>query len=62
MSVDEAFHLLGEPQGDDFGTSRDKAILEVFYGGGLRLAELAGLNLKDLELAAGRPPGLGQRS
>jgi integrase/recombinase XerC len=53
LSVDEAFHLLGEPQGDDFGNSRDKAILEVFYGGGLRLSELAGLNLKDLELASG---------
>jgi integrase/recombinase XerC len=53
LSVDEAFHLLGEPQGDDFGTSRDKAILEVFYGGGLRLAELAGLNLTNLELAQG---------
>ncbi len=53
LSVDEAFHLLGEPQGDDFGTSRDKAILEVFYGGGLRLSELAGLSLKDLELASG---------
>ena len=53
LSVDEAFHLLGEPQGDDFGNSRDKAILEVFYGGGLRLSELAGLSLKDLELAQG---------
>jgi integrase/recombinase XerC len=53
LSVDEAFHLLGEPQGDDFGTSRDKAILEVFYSGGLRLSELARLNLKDLDLALG---------
>jgi integrase/recombinase XerC len=53
LSVDEAFHLLSEPQGDDFGNSRDKAILEVFYGGGLRLSELAGLNLKDLDLAQG---------
>ena len=53
LSVDEAFHLLGEPKGDDFGNSRDKAILEVFYGGGLRLAELAGLNLGDMDLAPG---------
>jgi integrase/recombinase XerC len=53
LSVDEAFHLLGEPKDDDFGTGRDKAMLEVFYGGGLRLSELAGLNLGDLELAAG---------
>jgi len=60
LSVDEAFHLLGEPQGDDFGSSRDKAILEVFYGGGLRPSELAGLNLKDLELAQGALPGWGK--
>ena len=53
LSVDEAFHLLGEPKGDDFGTCRDKAILEVFYGGGLRLSELAGLNLGDMDLAPG---------
>jgi integrase/recombinase XerC len=53
LSVDEAFHLLGEPKGDDFGTCRDLAILEVFYGGGLRLSELAGLNVKDVDLAQG---------
>jgi integrase/recombinase XerC len=53
LSVDEAFHLLGEPKGDDFGTRRDLAILEVFYGAGLRLSELAGLNLGDMDLASG---------
>jgi integrase/recombinase XerC len=53
LSVDEAFHLLGEPKDEDFGTCRDKAILEVFYSGGLRLSELAGLNLKDVDLAPG---------
>ena len=53
LSVDEAFHLLGEPKGDDFGGHRDKAILEVFYGGGLRLSELAGLSLGDLDLGQG---------
>ncbi len=53
LNVDEAFHLLEEPQGDDFGTCRDKAVLEVFYGGGLRLSELAGLNLGDLDLGPG---------
>jgi integrase/recombinase XerC len=44
---------LGAPSGDDFGACRDRAILEVFYGGGLRLAELAGLNLGDLDLSPG---------
>jgi integrase/recombinase XerC len=53
LSVDEAFHLLSEPRGDDFGVGRDRAILEVFYGGGLRLAELAGLNLTDVDLGPG---------
>ena len=53
LSVDEAFHLLSEPAGDDFGACRDKAILEVFYAGGLRLSELAGLSLGDLDLGPG---------
>jgi integrase/recombinase XerC len=53
LSVDEAFHLLGEPKDEDFGTCRDKAMLEVFYGGGLRLSELAGLSLGDVDLAPG---------
>jgi len=53
LSVDETFHLLGEPKNDDFATCRDKAILEVFYSGGLRLSELAGLNLGDVDLAPG---------
>jgi integrase/recombinase XerC len=53
LSVDEAFHLLGELKGDDFGICRDRAILEVFYGGGLRLSELAGLSLGDLDLGQG---------
>ncbi|MCL4503659.1 MAG: tyrosine recombinase XerC [Deltaproteobacteria bacterium] len=53
LTVDEAFHLLQQFSGDDFGSCRDRAILEVFYGGGLRLSELAGLNLADLELREG---------
>jgi len=53
LTVDEAFHLLETAYGDDFGAGRDRAVLEVFYGGGLRLSELAGLNLADLDLKAG---------
>ncbi len=53
LTVDEAFHLLGACGGDDFGACRDRAILEVFYGGGLRLSELAGLDLGDLDLDQG---------
>jgi integrase/recombinase XerC len=53
LTVDEAFHLLDTAGGVDFGACRDRAILEVFYGGGLRLSELAGLNLPDLDLKEG---------
>jgi len=53
LTVDEAFHLLDTTGGVDFGACRDRAILEVFYGGGLRLSELAGLNLPDLDLKEG---------
>jgi integrase/recombinase XerC len=53
LSVDETFHLLETTAGDDFGACRDRAVLEVFYGGGLRLSELAGLSLSDLDLAQG---------
>jgi integrase/recombinase XerC len=53
LTVDEAFHLLYTAGGADFGACRDRAILEVFYGGGLRLSELAGLNLPDLDLKEG---------
>jgi len=35
--------------GDDPETLRDRAILELFYSSGLRLAELVGLNLGDVD-------------
>lgn len=53
LSVDEVFHLVTEAAGDGFGPRRDRAILEVFYSAGLRLSELAGLNLRDLDLKEG---------
>jgi integrase/recombinase XerC len=53
LTVDEVFHLLGYAKGDEFGARRDRAILEIFYAGGLRLSELAGLNLGDLDRKEG---------
>jgi integrase/recombinase XerC len=53
LTVDEVFHLLAQPQDQSFGALRDRAILELFYSAGLRLAELAGLNLGDLNLSEG---------
>ena len=36
--------------GDDFAAVRDLAMLELFYSTGMRLSELAGLNLGDVDL------------
>jgi site-specific recombinase XerD len=36
--------------GDEPGPTRDLAMLEMFYSSGLRLAELSGMNVEDLDL------------
>ena len=39
---------------------RDRALLELFYGSGIRLAELVGLDIQDLDLANGNARVLGK--
>jgi integrase/recombinase XerD len=53
LSEDEVATLLGAVVGDDALARRDRAILEVLYGCGLRVSELVGLSLADLDLEAG---------
>jgi integrase/recombinase XerC len=54
LTVDEVFHLLDQVGGKtSFRSRRDRAILELFYSGGLRLSELAGLNLASLHVQEG---------
>ena len=50
LDVDQINQLLDIP-GDDALAVRDRAIMELFYSSGLRLAELVGLALTDLDLA-----------
>jgi integrase/recombinase XerC len=53
--VDQLFHQAeGAAASGDFGALRDLAMLEMLYGSGLRLGELAGLNLPDLDLVSGQ--------
>jgi integrase/recombinase XerC len=47
LDPDQMAKLLEIPAGDAF-TARDRAIMELLYSSGLRLAELVGLNLTDL--------------
>ncbi len=44
LSMQEARDLMDLPEGDDFQSLRDRAILELFYQCGLRLSELTGLS------------------
>ena len=45
LPVDELFAILDVPSQDNVLGLRDRAILEILYGGGLRISELCGLNL-----------------
>jgi integrase/recombinase XerC len=50
LSVDEMSRLLEMPNMDAPLGRRDRAILELFYASGLRLSELVGLDVDDVDL------------
>ncbi len=52
LSEDEMSALIDAPVGDTALVRRDRAILELFYASGLRLSELAGLDVDDVNLSA----------
>ena len=62
LDADQATQLLAEPANDDGLTLRDHAMLELFYSSGLRLAELAGLNMDQLDLGQGEVRVFGKRN
>jgi integrase/recombinase XerD len=52
LSEEEIGRLLAAPSGDGPLVKRDRAMLEVLYGTGLRISELVGLSLADVDLDA----------
>jgi integrase/recombinase XerC len=52
LSESEMESLLGAASGETALARRDRAILELFYASGLRLSELAGLDVEDVNLSA----------
>ena len=62
LSEEEVGALLASVTGDDAVARRDRAILEVLYGCGLRVSELVGLSLADLDLGSGLLRAFGKGS
>ncbi len=64
LDVDRCAQLLDAAPADTPLQIRDRAIVELLYSSGLRLAELTGLDIGDLDLAAGsvRVLGKGRRA
>ena len=60
LSEDEMERLVGAPSHEEPLGRRDRAILELFYASGLRLSELAGLDIDDVNLSAQMVRALGK--
>src|SRR5207245_8962962 len=50
LTVDQSKNLLGEPPADHIRGKRDRAILALLIGCGLRRAELVGLGTEDFQV------------
>ncbi len=63
LSPEEIAHIISSTEQASLQGKRDRAVLELLYGSGLRISELIGLQLNDIEFEAGfiRVVGKGDR-
>lgn len=62
LPVDEVLRVLASPPGTTAAGVRDRAVLETLYGAGLRVSELTGLDVDDVDLEEGSVRVLGKGS
>jgi len=60
LDIDQATTLVEAPTDDQRHALRDRAVLELLYSSGLRVSELTGLAIGDLDLAGGMVRVLGK--
>lgn len=60
LKLEQVEEAIGLSPLDSFAGARDRAILDIFYGGGVRLGELVQLNLSALDLEEGTVRVLGK--
>ena len=60
LGVDAAKEVVESAAGDDPCARRDRALLELLYGSGLRVSELCGLDVASLDLAGGTARVIGK--
>ena len=60
LTIDEVIALVEAPKGSDILPLRDRVILETLYSCGIRVSELTGLDLADLDLEEGLVRVLGK--
>jgi integrase/recombinase XerD len=62
LSVEDVTRLLAQPDPSTPQGARDRAVLETLYGAGVRISELVGLDVDDVDLEEGSVRVLGKGS
>ena len=62
LSVEDVTRLLAQPNASTPQGARDRAVLETLYGAGVRISELVGLDVDDVDLEEGSVRVLGKGS